>query len=328
MKSCFLITAVLPAVALAGSPGQSRPESVAVPVQSLEITEEGPFEIRGYNRYIYGFQCDSSGRVLFIPLLEELGPEPRRVVRVAADGTSVTRINLSATVGARDTDTMISSIALDRAGQLHSLVGVATPGGGYQAILSLDHDGHLISRVDLDPDQIIAYRIAVFDSGHYLVLGRRRETVEYRVVVMPPGGGALIEVPPPTGSAWLTNVGSYVASGSDGQVYFAPAGGPAYAISATGDITKLIQLDPPQPGAVLSGLMTSRDRLAVVFRIPDSSPAQQWIAVYETRTGRRVVVYGPVLRPVMCYRPEGPKDQFTLLGAKADRMIRLNASAP
>jgi len=78
--------------------------------------------------------------------------------------------------------------------------------------------------------------LAVFDSGSFLLYGRPTLASEPRVVVMPATGGPLRDVRPPAGrSEWPSAEGlAFVEPGSDGQVYFAPADGPVYAIpSAT-----------------------------------------------------------------------------------------------
>ncbi len=335
---CIYALCFLPALAVAGQLG--REESLTSSPRSvrLQVTDETPFNTQNFRMFLGGFRCDTEGNVFFIPGLSGTVKAPAVVVRVSADGKSATTFSLPSTLRVADSsDVTINAMALDTQGQLTVLADVRGEAGTRQYLASFDDGGQLRSKVELDPSQIVAQRFAVFDSGDFLLLGYRSghgaRPAQPRVAVMPANGESLRDVVPPTSlssSTWLTTDGlSFAEPATDGHVYFAPESGAAYAITPSAEISRTIHLVSPQKGAGLVALKISGPRLAAIYYdVQDKQPSVRWVAVHDLGSGRQVASYGPVQNLVMCYRPEGSHDRFTLLGGRGGDSLLFIASAP
>jgi hypothetical protein len=332
MKRIVCLTALLPVLVSAGQ----GPQALPVEMKALETTDEASFDTQGFQVFRGGFRCDASGNVFFVPVLRGVNKPPAAIVRASTNGGVAAKWSLSSTLRIPDADIHVAGIAADSGGRVYALLDTRSRDGARQVIASLDDQGNLRSQVDLSADEIIADRFAVFDSGDFLLLGHQKASPEPRLAVMASEGGVLRDVvsPPGTGatsgsarSQWLKmNKLSFLEPASDGNVYFAPEDGPAYAISPSAEVVGTVNLASPQTGASLFDLKISGRRLAALYNIEDKQPMLRWISVYDLSTRNHVATYGPVRDIVMCYRADASYDRFSLLGVKGGRKMVFNAS--
>jgi hypothetical protein len=305
-------------------------------MKALETTEETSFDTQGFQLFRGGFRCNASGNVFFVPALRGLNKPPAAIVRASINGGSAAKWSLSSTLRIPDADIRVAGIAADSGGRVYALLDTRDRDGARQVIASFDDQGSLKSQVDLSAEEIIADRFAIFDSGDFLLLGHQKASPEPRLAVMASQGGALRDVVNPAGtgavsgsarSQWLTMKKlNFLEPANDGNVYFAPEDGPAYAISPSAEVIGKVNLASPQPGASLFDLKISGRRLAALYNIEDQRPMLRWISVYDLNTRNRVATYGPVRDIVMCYRADGSYDHFSLLSVKGGRKMVFNAS--
>src|SRR6185503_15893944 len=164
----------------------------------VRATDELPFDSQGFTLFEDGFQCDSDGNVYFLPGAPGEMRSPPLVVRVPADGKRARRLSVPAMLRAGSADVLVKAMALDPGGDLHLLIDVRTERDLRQSIISVDAEGQVGTRLELDPDEIVARQFGVFDSGDFLILGYRGERAEPRLAVLASSGGSFRDVSPPT----------------------------------------------------------------------------------------------------------------------------------
>jgi hypothetical protein len=323
---------------------EAEPSSVVA--TPLRITSERPFCALGYRLFVSGFQCDTDGNVFFLPGLAGDVGYPAEIVRVPSDGASTSRVDIPSVLGVSDAkDVAILSMAVDPQGGLHVLASGPrardTASGGGQRILSFGSDGQLLSDVALNASELVADSLAAFDSGEFLLIGREGGAPKPRVAVLPRGGQPLRDVlpqsrrdmPRPRDNPKSLTTGHddaplLAVANSDGCIYMTSQAGTVQVVSSAGRVIREIRVASSQRDGRLMELKVSGQRLAAVYSVPLGARSVRWIEVYSVESGEHVASYGPVTHLVMCYRPEGARDRFTLLAGKRGRSYQLEASAP
>jgi hypothetical protein len=127
---------------------------------------------------------------------------------------------------------------------------------------------------------------------------------------------------------------SLAESGGDGNVYFTRhgPGGPAYVVSATGEVLKAIHLDDPtEAGFELMAAKAAGGMLAIMYEghAPAGETSAVKLLVYDVRTGKSVANYFhqnfEIGNALACYSPD---DTFTFISSdEGGKMILVRASA-
>lgn len=235
--------------------------------------------------------CDEDGNIYLRPYVSQ------RVSGLPSSTSPVQRMKPDGSLGEVFQNTDAEGKKLVTEG-----VAVSADGKVYQAGLSdkpdyavyvteFAKDGSVKSRTRLQTDYFIAYQLAVFKSGEFLVSGTKgKDGHTPFTAVFSSDGKLLKEVTEPEDAdlAKKAEAGdrsfdslqtsesgnsavSYgdAASGSDGNVYLMRGTSPAqiYVVSPHGEVVRKLRIDPGQSGFVAHTIRASKEGLAIAFGI-------------------------------------------------------------
>jgi hypothetical protein len=323
----------------------------------LRVKEKVPVPSVSLNLMIAPFACDSSGSVFLRPYAGEL--LTAKLLKISADGKKTTDLNVNSVPGFEHSP--ISAFSISPEDDVYIATG-KPPNDIY--LLRFDKDGQYRAAINLDFDvptavtQLVALNSKSFFVGGTTIAKQKNPTMfagffddngrMVAKIAFPaarnPRNKVTGESPQPTHTsksrleeiqAALDTIGlSLAESGGDGRVYFVrhAVAGPAYVVSADGEVIKEIPLNTPkEPGFELSGAKAAGGRLAVLYEghPPPGGTSPIRIFVYDVQSGKKVASYFhqdfEVGDALACYSND---DTFTFISSdESGRMILVRASA-
>lgn len=277
---------------------------------------------------------------------KDLALTPRIVLRISADGKKALRLDPGLSpklANAKEISTQ--AITTDRDGRLFALVWVtrAEAGAGSQYIAGFDDKGKVQSLLEVDWHRIVVHQFAAFDSGRFLLRGRRTETSEPWTVVFSESGGLQEVVAWAPSSEELLDketrapndaaIFGQLTPGGDGRIYVARsdprlARVVVYAFTPAGQTDTILSVPKVPRAWEFAGLRVAGDRIAVTYQEAGTSGGDQgagadrwWISVHDNAVdGPRRSLYGPLPSQPLCYQVAGGEDRFALL-AEGNKLI-------
>jgi hypothetical protein len=305
--------------------------------QELEITDRSIIAgTQGQTTFNFAGtpQCDAKGN-LFIAPLAGSSTEVDEFWRVSSDGRQVAHLRPRSVPGFESAG--LQALAVDPDGQAHVLVAVPRKSGqSQQYIVTFDRKGESRSK-PVRLEGLWATRLAVFDSGRYLVAGSAEHAGSTLFVVdasgniltavrpsgdpakWPPDEPRIGDSPPPDDERFLAAMTYAESTNDDSVVVVRPTlEGPVFEISSSGEVARTFELVPPVGATRLAGVKVSRGRLAALYRMhPDDSGKPRFTtAVFDLATQVRLAEYSNALGVFTCYDTDGSTDSFSFLGAE------------
>jgi hypothetical protein len=312
MRSCVTLLRVVAIIAAIGVSSQVvKDERQAAPdVRPLRLSGEVPV-VPALPPFRLPIQCNRQGEILLRP------QQPGAIVQISSDGKSVTKFELTTVRDLAGKRVFLRDFALDAAGRVYVLAGVAERGVTEIYVFRFGADGRYESSVRIAKD-FLPSRIAVVGSlywvsgaevgivrgpaKHFGAFFDRNGNVAYEPVLEDSSS----EPAESKGSTarreeWLNTAAmSRVAAGEDGNIYFLRPGTPltVHVLSTGGEVLREFPVKTPSRHMEALDLKVADGRVAIALAEPVSplSPGGSFkpditVALYDAATGDLVGRY-------------------------------------
>lgn len=299
-----------------------------LPSLSQVLLSLGPTEVYRISGVVaggvYPYRCDSSGSIY--GRFESAGPSKFDLLKISADGQHTTSFPVPSTPELKY-GTVTAFDPYDGV-NIYELVQLGTE---RTYILDFSADGTLRSRTELQvPEPMRLTQLAVASPSSFFVSGTVVGSSDGKSAGAPfnalfDATGKLLrkitlkndsqpgkqpKQADPNGLSNLAVSFGRAVAGHDGSVYVLRAATPArlIVISASGDILRVLPIEPPTPGSEPFEMQISGGRIAVEFDSPDAKDISGTrIRVIDSQTGEALNDYKitrELTEAMACYTPE------------------------